>query len=52
MDHVPNYVTYRYGEWQPMLREMKGVEFVKGFPDMEMWTDDRRRLVITDYLMN
>lgn len=31
-----------------MFQEMKGVKFVEVFPDMELWTGDRKRLVVID----
>lgn len=37
-----------YGKWQPMFQEM----IIEGFPDMEKWQGDRRRLVIIDDLMS
>lgn len=43
---------YIMGEYELILQEMKRVEFTEGFPDMEKWQGDRRRLVIIDDLMS
>lgn len=49
---VPDKVIFCYGEWQPKFQEMKGVEFIEGFPDVEKWTDVWKRLVVIDDLMS
>lgn len=35
VDPVPDEIIYCYSEWQGRFQEMKGVEFIEGFPDMK-----------------
>lgn len=42
-----NWSTADYSEY--MVQEMKEIQFFEGFPDMEQWAGDRKRLgVIVD----
>jgi pantothenate kinase-related protein Tda10 len=59
LQHIEQMVTpsidevlWCYGEWQPLYKTFKGVNFIEGFPDVTAWEGDKKRLVVIDDLMN
>ena len=49
---VPDEVLFCYGEWQARYEAMANVTFIKGIPDFDELTPNRRRLIIIDDLMS
>ena len=51
---IPEEVVYCYSEYQPIFNQFKqkGVVFNEGIPEVDDWTNNKRRLVIIDDLMH
>lgn len=52
MDHPPDKVYWCYGEYQELFSTLKGIEFIEGVPDPELFNPKLNNLVVIDDLMS